>query len=154
MSKPITKEMWEKLEEELSGVFVHVEFAYKGHRVTVERARHTESKSVLQVYIDGYIKGEWVSLKDGVDGVSDKAPSILKDVWRKATKQKYSQKQKTALTKIWGKRKVKKEHPDLDDKYVFFLPDFSKSSVLCRQLKKLEGIELVDAHLMRTGEVL
>lgn len=53
------------------------------------------------------------------------------------------------MTRIWGKRGVKREYPDLDDSLVFHIPNFSKASVLCRQYKKLEGIELVSAHFVK-----
>lgn len=151
MSQKITKEMWEDIEAEMSGSYVNVEFAYKGHKVTVQRVRESESKTCLQVYIDGVIEGKWVSLS-APNSISDKAPAILADVWCKKTKAKYDNKYKTAMTKIYGKRGVKKERPDLEDKYVFYLPNFSKSSVLCRQFKKLDGLELTKAMFLNLEE--
>ncbi len=151
MSNPITKEMWEDIEAEMSGSWVNIVFSYKGHDVSVNRVRVSESKTCLQVYVDGFVKGEWVSF-EGENGLSDKAPSILTDVWRRKTKAKYSAKHKKDLTKIFGKRGVKKQYPDLEDKYVFHLPDFSKASVLCRQFKKLEGIELTKALFLNLKE--
>ncbi len=124
MSQPITKEMWEDIEAEMSGSWVNIQFTYKGHEVSVQRARVSESKTCLQVYIDGFIKGEWISIK----GVTEKAPSILADVWCKKNKAKYSPTTKAKLTKIWGKREVKKQHPDLDSKWECYLPEFSKAS--------------------------
>lgn len=148
MSQPITKEMWEDIEAEMSGSWVNVQFTYKGHEVSVQRVRVSESKTCLQVYIDGFIKGEWIS----INGIADKAPSILADVWCKKTKAKYSPTTKAKLTKIWGKREVKKQHPDLDSKWECYLPEFSKASVLCRQFKKLEGIELTKAMFLHLEE--
>lgn len=152
MSKPITKEMWEDVEAEMSGSWVNIVFSYKGHEVSVNRVSVSESKTCLQVYIDGFVKGEWVSFRNGKDGISDKAPAILADVWCKKTKAKYDRKFKAGVTKIWGKRGVKKEYPDLDSKDVFYLPNFSKASVLCRQFKKLEGIELKKAMFLNLKE--
>ncbi|EGQ7976991.1 hypothetical protein GN712_01975 [Vibrio cholerae] len=147
-SQPITKEMWQQIEKEMSDGWVNIVFAYKGHELTVNRVRESESKTCLQVYIDGFIKGEWVSF-NGDNCLSDKAPVILPDVWCKKTKAKYSARFKARMTKILGKRGVKKEWPDLDDLWVFHAPNFSKASVLCRQYKKLEGIELVSAHFVK-----
>ncbi|MFV0448653.1 MAG: hypothetical protein ACK5MF_09350 [Vibrio sp.] len=150
MSTEITKEMWKDIEGEMSGSWVHVVFDYKGHEVTVNRVRVSESKTCLQVYIDKVIKGEWISFS-GNNGISDKAPVILADVWCKKTKAKYDTKFKTAVTKIWGKRGVKKKYPDLEDKYVFYVPEFSKASVLCRQFKKLDGLTLITSSDYITG---
>ncbi|EHR5461929.1 hypothetical protein KUM02_000362 [Vibrio parahaemolyticus] len=152
MSKPITKEMWEDIEAEMSGSWVAIAFNYKGHEVSVNRVRVSESKTSLQVYIDGFVKGEWVSFSEGKDGISDKAPAILADVWCKKTKARHDNKFKTAVTKIYGKRGVKKEYPDLDEKLVFYIPNFSKASVLCRQFKKLEGLELTKAMFLDLKE--
>ncbi|MGL0943380.1 hypothetical protein ACSTDY_13895 [Vibrio vulnificus] len=153
--KPITKEMWEDIEAEMSGSFVSITFTYKGHELCVQRVRCSESRTSLQVYIDGAVKGEWVSFsRDAVDGVSDKAPSILKDVWCRKTKAKYDAKYKAAMTKIYGKRRVTKKCPDLEEKHVFYLPNFSKTSVLCRQFKKLKGIELKRAMFLDIEETL
>ncbi|MDF5594961.1 hypothetical protein P3735_17615 [Vibrio parahaemolyticus] len=151
--KPITKEMWEDIEAEMSGGYVSVEFAYKGHKITVQRVRESESRTSLQVYIDGAVKGEWVSFaSEGNDCVSDKAPGILKDVWCRKTKAKYDAKFKASVTKIWGKRRVNKKYPDLEEKYAFYLPNFSKASVLCRQFKKLKGLELKRAMFLDIEE--
>jgi hypothetical protein len=151
MSKPITKEMWEDIEAEMSGGWVYIDFMYKGHKVSVNRVRESESKTCLQVYIDGLIKGEWVSFS-AENCISDKAPVILADVWCKKTKSKYSPSIKAKLTKIYGKRNVKKVHPDLEEKWFFYTPNFSKASVLCRQFKKLEGITLVKANFLNLIE--
>ncbi|HHF3237796.1 TPA: hypothetical protein ACPJ2N_004747 [Vibrio alginolyticus] len=152
MSNLITKEMWEDIEAEMSGSWVSIAFSYKGHEVSVSRVRVSENKTCLQVYIDGFIKGEWVSFSHGKDGISDKAPAILADVWCKKTKAKYDAKFKAGVTKLYGKRRVYKKYPDLGDKMVFHVPDFSKASVLCRQFKKLDGLELTKAMFLDLKE--
>ncbi|EJL6309028.1 hypothetical protein NMR52_001278 [Vibrio cholerae] len=151
-SQPITKEMWQQIEKEMSDGWVNIVFAYKGHELTVSRVSVSESKTCLQVYIDGFIKGEWVSF-NGDNCLSDKAPVILPDVWCKKTKAKHTSKFKQDIIRIFGKREAKKRYPDFDDSWCFYVPHFSKASVLCRQYKKLEGIELVSAHFVK-AEVL
>ncbi|EOW9459294.1 hypothetical protein ACOCGI_000341 [Vibrio cholerae] len=147
-SQPITKEMWQQIEQEMSESWARIVFAYKGHQLTVSRVSVSESKTCLEVYVDGLIKGEWISFK-GDNCLSDKAPVILPDVWCKKTKAKYSAKFKVRMTKIYGKRGVKKACPDLDESLVFYVPNFSKASVVCRQYKKLDGIELVSEHFVK-----
>lgn len=150
MSQQITKEMWEDIEAEMSGSWVVIDFLYKGHAVEVRRAQVSESKTCLQVYIDGFIKGEWLSLH----GIPEAAPTILADVWCKKTKAKYDTKFKNSMIKIYGKRRVKKECPDLDNSFVYYVPEFSKASVLCRQFKKLDGIQLTKAMFLNLTEEL
>ncbi|EJL6577379.1 hypothetical protein NMS50_001630 [Vibrio cholerae] len=150
MSQQITKEMWEDIEAEMSSSWVVIDFLYKGHAVEVRRAQVSESKTCLQVYIDGFIKGEWLSLH----GIPEAAPTILADVWCKKTKAKYDTKFKNSMIKIYGKRRVKKEYPDLDDSFVYYVPEFSKASVLCRQFKKLDGIQLTKAMFLNLTEEL
>ncbi|MEF1255975.1 hypothetical protein [Vibrio sp. M260112] len=150
---PITKEMWKAIEEELSrGWFLSIRFAYMGYEISVTRVRIDESKTCLQVYIDDFIKGDWISFKDGGIEFSDDAPKCLAEVWGQKSKSKYSPSYKKKLEKIYGKRRFKKEFPDADDKYIFYVPNFSKASVLCRQYKKLKGITLLQAECLAEVE--
>lgn len=146
---PITKEMWNAIEEELSrGWFLSVRFAYMGYEISIQRVRVNESKTCLQVYIDDYVNGAWLSFgKTGIE-FSEDAPKCIKDVWRTCYKSKYPPKRRKQLEKIWGKRAFKKHHPDADEKWVFYVPSFAKASVLCRQYKKLSGITLLQAECL------
>lgn len=145
----ITKEMWQAIENQLSRTwFTSVRFAYQGYEISVKRVQVNESKTCLQVYVDGLIKGEWVSFSQGGVTVSENAPTCLADVWATKTQSKYSPTQRKKLEKIWGKRRFKKEYPDADEKYVFYVPHFSKASVLCRQYKKLKGMTVVQADCL------
>ncbi|MGR6833612.1 hypothetical protein [Aliivibrio wodanis] len=140
MSKSISKEMWQELEKEMSGMFVNVEFGYQGHIVTIQRQRQSESKTLLIVYLDGVIKAEWALCDES------SRPSIFNDIWMLKRKAKYSQGFIKSLEKTYGKRVAKKEWPDLHDKKEFRSPYFPKASSLCRQLKKLKGLELIAPH--------
>ncbi len=149
----ITKEMWKAIEEEISrSWFVAVRFAYMGYEISVNRARIDESKTLLEVYVDDWIKEDWLSIKnDGIE-FSDDAPKCLADVWKKKSKPKYSSAYKKKAEKIYGKRRFKEEFPDAYDNYIFYVPHFSKASVLCRQYKKLKGITLLQAECLAEVE--
>lgn len=142
MSKTISKEMWKKLEEEMSHMFVSVKFSYQGYEVAVARVRDGESKTLLAIYIDDVMKGAWLQ-----DKTEDK-PSIIKQVCCTKSRHHYSQANAKKLVAQYGKRRVLKIFPELYEKYEYLLPYFSKASVLCRQFKKLEGIELIKADCM------
>ncbi|WNJ96565.1 hypothetical protein RND59_05570 [Vibrio ruber] len=144
MSQPITKEMWKDIEAEMSGYFFDIRFLYKGHEIAVTRVHESESKTSLQVYIDGVIKGVWAN-EDYTH-----RPVIIPEVWKLVRKSVFSPAQRKKLIKDLGKRKAKEWFPNLEKVVEFHVPNFSKASVLCRQYKKLEGIELKKAECMET----
>lgn len=141
VSVGISKEKWKEIELALSLTFVHVHFKYKGYELAVSRVRVNENKTCLQVYIDGEIRGAWFTSDD--DCTDSDNPTILKDVYKERSISRYSPSHIKRYEKIYGKRRVKKEFPNMHDKRSYLTPTFSKSSVLCRQYKKLDGLELV-----------
>lgn len=142
----ITKEQWQKIEEELSQHYVNVIFNYKGHEVKINRVRVSESVTNLVVWIDGKINNNWgcyhilTELGAGDSGLND-VPTIISDVWRNRTKSKQSLKDVKYYEKMHGKRWCKKM--GIYDKRKYYEPLFPKSSVLVRQFKKLDGLELI-----------
>ncbi|BCV65090.1 hypothetical protein TUM17387_04490 [Shewanella carassii] len=146
MSKAISKELWQDIETEMTAMFVNITFTYKGHELSVRRERSGESKTVLTVYIDGFIKGVWIGIKQDL---TNDAPSIIPEVWCQRSKAIYTAKQIAQIEKIWGKREAKKQHPRMHEKLVWHEPFFPKASVLCRQFKKLDGLELTKAACMQ-----
>lgn len=140
----ISKEQWEKLEEEISSMWVNVRFEYKGHELSIQRQRESESKTVLVVYIDDCYASVWGFFKEECED----RPGIICDVWKRATKAYYSPKHVKEIEKILGKRRAKKDFPDLHARQEYYLPYFSKASVLCRQFRKLDGLKLIKADCL------
>jgi len=158
MSKPqakkahaISKEQWQQIENEMSGSWVNIAFSYKGYELTIQRERKNESTTCLSVYIDGLIKGAWFGQ---VKNLPEDAPSILAQVWATKSMAKYKPKMISHIIKIYGKRDAKKEYPDLHVRLEFVTPYFSKASVLCRQFKKLDGLELIKADCLTNTAIL
>ena len=145
----ITKEQWAAIEKEMSGGWVSIRFRYKGHEIGVSRERKSESTTVLTVYIDGVIKGAWAC---SPDKKPDDMPEFLPQVWSTKTQSLYSPKKIAELEKSIGKRKAKQYFPNLHAKVQIYMPYFSKASVLCRQFKKLEGLELTHAYFLNKPE--
>lgn len=141
----ITKAEWAQIENDISRSYVDVEFTYKGFKLTVNRVRVSESKTELVVYINGRINHGWSTAHIDWVKVSEElksqVPPILADVWRERTKSLYTAKEIKEQEKIWGKRECKKM--GIYTKYHYYEPFFSKASVLVRQFKKLDGLELV-----------
>lgn len=136
----INKAQWQKLEEEMTYGYVDIKFKYKGYELSVQRVRTSESKSVLAVYINGHYKISWGL----IDRECEDRPSVITEVWKQRSMAKYKAKDIKVFEKIWGKRQAKKKFPDLHDRHSWYEPAFPKASVLCRQFKKLEGLELVE----------
>ena len=132
----ISKEQWIEIEKHLAGFFGSVIFKYGEYEITVTRGRVSESKTSLVVYVDDAIKGGWF--------IEDKErPSCIPDVWRKRTRAKYTAKSIKDAEKVWGKRRAKKEMPELYEKTEYHTCDFTTAKSLVRQYKKLEGLELI-----------
>jgi hypothetical protein len=133
----ITKEQWDDIENELTGMFASVKFQYGEHVLNVARVRTGEAKHDLMVYIDGYIKGAW-HMPD-----SEGFIPVAKDVWRTRKKAVYSPQKKAKLIKDFGKKRVKEYLPDLDKIIIYYSPDFTTAKSLVRQYKKLEGLAVI-----------
>lgn len=147
----ISKEQWQKIEEEMASSYMHIRFSYQGHELSIQRERKNESTTALTVYIDGMIKGAWFCR---TDNKPEDAPKILADVWNVRTIARYKKAEIERIEKIWGKRKAKQAFPDLHGRIEWLEAYFPKASVLCRKFKKLEGLELTKAACLENEPVL
>lgn len=132
----ITNEQWEAIEKELRGSMPRVEFEYQGRTLTIRRLRHNENESLLNVFIDGYIRGVWMMPEN-----SEFDP-IGNEVWFEKKQAVYKPKEKARLIKDFGKRKAYQYFPRLDEKVVTYSPTFGSARTLVRQYKKLAGLKL------------
>lgn len=148
----ISKEAWEDIESSLSCSYVDISFKFKGYLLQINRVRISESKTALAVYIDGRIDTRWgfahLDWVKSTEEFKSEIPSILTEVWKIRNSSLYSAKEIKAAEKVWGKRECKKM--GYYKKFFDYSPIFSKASVLVRQFKKLDGLELITdegAHL-------
>lgn len=132
----ISKEQWAKIEEDLKGYFASVDFQYENTEVSVRRVGYGEGQTKLAIYLDSQICYGW-----GWSN-SDAFNPLVKFFWAKRQKSLYSPTKVKKLEKIWGKRRAKKEVPNLHEKFTWYQPYFSKASVLVRQFKRIEGLTL------------
>lgn len=125
----ITVEQWKQIKTALDGICGGVKFRYKEKTLSVyvtQRGRKLE----LEVYINGEIRGYWQN------PVSEMHP-LAKEVWYTSIRQVYSAKQKKELKHFLNKK-------ELNQKVETLLPWFPSPTVLIRQYKKLEGLELLE----------
>ncbi|MCG9624615.1 hypothetical protein L1D34_07150 [Vibrio mediterranei] len=136
---PISKQQWKQLERELSQSWVSVRMKYKGYDLYIARVNLSESQTALAVYVDDVINAMWGYPNREVEG----KPSIVEDVWRKRSMACFKPLVVKDIEKALGKREAKKRFPKLHDRIEYYESCFPKASVLCRQFKKLEGLEWV-----------
>lgn len=133
----ITKEQWAAITDELKGSMPLVEFEYKGRKLSVHRLRHNENESLLNVYVDGYIRGAWMSPDfEGFD-------PIAAEVWFEKKSALYKPKEKASLIKKFGKRRAAECFPGRDKKVITYTSTFGSSRTLVGQYKKLKGLKLI-----------
>ncbi len=132
----ITKEQWEKIRRELSGVYGSVKFKVDETELLVKKGFIAENKLAIMVYIDEIIQigAGWTDSKV--------FNPITKKVWCTKTTSIFKPKEKAKLIKIWGKREAYKRY-DLDKKIVSYTPYFGTYATFERQYKKLENLELI-----------
>lgn len=133
----ITKQQWAAIAKELQSMMPVVVFTFDGREISIQRERKNESTTLLAVYIDGYIKGQW-SLPDreGFDPIVEK-------VWCKKTSRLYSPQKKKKLEKKFGKRRLREILPNVDAENFYYSPHFGSSRTLVGQYKKLDGLQVV-----------
>jgi hypothetical protein len=142
----ISKEQWLAIEEELKGSYCQVDFKIDGHEVELRKRFVAENKIAIIAYVDGKVSGS-DCLEDG-----DDFRPIVKKVHRARVKHHYSPAKKKKLEKDFGKRRVRKMIPNIDKTWTYYDASFPKASVLIRQYKKLEGLELTKLGSETFGE--
>ena len=144
----ITAAQWKEISARLKRQWVHMEFSLKGHSITIQRTRKTESTTVLAVYIDNTISGKWMKLIDEIDPADEFMNQVVKQVWFHRFKAMYSGKQLAAMEKFKrgiGVKRFKEMYGDdpKSEGITFLRPMFGSAAVLVRQFKKIEGLTLV-----------
>ena len=132
----ITKDQWVEIEKELEGLMPTVNFKLADDEINIRRVSTGEGKFQLCVYINNELEGKWFL------GENER-PECIPLVWKQRTKAKYSAKFIKQVEKTWGKRAAKKDYPHLHEKHVYHDMLFPKASVLVRQYKKIDGLELI-----------
>ncbi|MEQ4538047.1 MAG: hypothetical protein ABN479_03790 [Billgrantia sp.] len=91
---------WQQLEEQLKGVFGCATILADGHEVTLQKRLDGE-KLVIQVGVDGWIKGAWSSVNEDGQPVHPEG-----HFWRPVKRRVWQIKEYTQLKKVFGKKKA------------------------------------------------
>lgn len=123
----LTREQIIAIEYELASPYGMVQLKCDGYTVDVQVQAVKPLKYELMVYVDGVFKAGWV-----LNGGSEEAKRFLRPV----AQPKYPAKLRAEFTKIWGKRQVLKEWPDLNDKVTRYLPTWLSAKQMLRHFAK------------------
>lgn len=126
MTKP-TKEDWAKFEKELSTPWGRVEAVIDGHKVTFQPAREKNLKYVIQVYVDGFIKGT---------DLEPQSP-IAQKFYREVKKYIFRKPKDKDYVKLVGKLHGKAAQKELLDRhFISIYPWFSSAKQIQSKLLK------------------
>jgi hypothetical protein len=131
----MTAEEWKNAEKALSTIFGSVKMMADGYEISVHYSYDKPGKYVLMVYVNGYVKGEWI-VKDC---------EIRRKFYSCRKKSLIS---KTKFIKECGKRaydRCVKENPDMLY-YTYYTPYFDSFRTLKSHfIKNNQSIELIEA---------
>ena len=133
----ITKEQWEEIERLLRGPFGQVKFKLNEQEIALEKRFIKENVLIICVFIDG-------EMRQSMGWPGDDYDPTVELIWNKRSHSVYPAKSKERLTKLYGKRRVKKEIKDLDKKIEWYEPFFKTFASVQRKYKKIEGLEFID----------
>jgi hypothetical protein len=135
----MTDEEWKKAEKAMSTTFGSLKMKIDGYDITVCRERGTPMKDVLAVYVNGYIKGEWLT----------QDCEIRRKFYYRTKKSLIKSKDKSEYIKKFGKRafdKFVKANPD-KIYYTYYLPYFGSFRTLKSHFtKNNQSIELTEIN--------
>ena len=119
----VTKEVWKEIIDSF-GPFSTVHLNIAGHEIDLQAnySRKTMKVSIL-VFIDGWIKGT-------------ENEDLKKMFWNEKKTAKYDKKLKTSLIKIYGKKKISIQHPDINDMLSYYVWYFETMISLKNQYSK------------------
>lgn len=133
MSKQPDK--WKRLEAALSGVFGHAKAQADGHELLFKKVTSGE-KLLVEVYVDGWIKGQWCKAEDGEPAHPEAR------FWRPMRSRPWPLKKYRDLKKVFGKKKADQMTAM---KTVAFTPYWNSPGTLVRHLKKhFPDLELME----------
>lgn len=145
----ISKEQWKKIEAILTDPWFEMKFDLNGHEISIRRARKSESRTVLGVFINGEVKGKWAQNVAELDPADEFMNQVVKQVWFHKFHARFKAKDLAQLEKYKkavGVRRFKARFGDEDPKkqgWHYLMPHFGTAATLVRQFKKIDGLTLI-----------
>lgn len=126
----ITKEQWQEMEKKLSHPFGRVEMRCDGHDVSAI-VMTDRMKLVIQVYVDGFIKSEWLMDENEI-GVK---------FYQKKTKFFSKQKERENARKNMNDKRLGEDLREMfkrhyEAKFSYYVPYWTSAKSFCRHIRK------------------
>lgn len=135
----MNREDWKKVEDKLCFPGANACLKVDGRDVSLQ-VKTDKMKMVIQVYVDGWTRGEWMDAKKPCPEQAYLARHE-RYVWPKKDRDEVAK-----YAKRFGKREAKKYFGDMEKKYVYFSPLFSSVRAVRIQFEKtFKSIELVES---------
>lgn len=125
MSMP-SKEQWAEFEERADRLYCTQKLTCDGFELSVTKAQISKNKLGVVVYVNGWIKGEWLG--------GEKADCAEQRFMRPVERYAYRPKFRQEMLKLMGKRRYAQE--GMDRKVKYFMPDWPSGAALRRHLAK------------------
>lgn len=136
----ISKEQWAEIESKLSGVLGRVELLCDGYKITAVIEKN-KMKLVVSVYVDGFIKGDWI-FNEGDSEIPRKFHQEKKRFVMSAHYRAWAIKQ--SKSKIWSKEERAKYAAEVNQTRSHYWPHWPNAKAFCRHIRKTcTSIEIV-----------
>jgi len=136
--KKTGQDKWQRLEAALAGPFGRANALAGGHELSFKKALNGE-KLVVNVYVDGWIKGEWTRAEN------DQPAHPEGQFWRPMSRRLWKPKDHGNLKRAFGKKRA----DEMTRLRVYcFSPSWNSPRSLVRHLKK----HFPDLELLEPGD--
>ncbi|SOD42308.1 hypothetical protein [Nitrosovibrio sp. Nv4] len=135
----LTKDQWQKIETELSSPYGNVKLRCDGYEITASIQRLKPLQSCIAVYVDGWIKGEWMNGKDerALKFYCEKKRFLWSVQNRSEAKKKLLNRRLGKFLKDFYKKMV-------ESSFSVWEPYWTSPKAFCRHIRKTcQSIELV-----------
>lgn len=131
---------WKQLEEQLSGVFASAKIKADGYEVAFQKRLGKGERLVIETYVNGYIKGEWMLTGENGTHKHPEARFFRPHKCRLCKLKEYPK-----LKRIFGKKQA---DTMVELKTVAFSPTWNSPRTLISHLKKnFPDLELVNSEV-------
>lgn len=137
----ISKEQWAEIETRLTGIYGCVDLLCDGYKVGA-RVELSKMKLVVTVYVDGYIKGEWI-FNDSDSEIPRKFHQEKKR-FISSTKMRAWYTTQSKSTKLWTKEERHEYAEAAKKTSSHWWPHWPSANAFCRHIRKTcTSIEIV-----------
>jgi hypothetical protein len=127
---------WKQLDEQLKGVFGHATIMANGYEVYFVKRLDRSEKLVIETYVNGQIKGEWMKAEN------EKPLHPEARFFHPRKMAAWKKKAYPALKRLHGKKKA---DAMITPKVILFSPVWGSSRTLIAHLKRnFPDLELID----------